>query len=150
MVCGRTQTGLDTATSCSELKSMTAPIDIVVVREAETWWIRYGSVELDYATQADALADAIALARAFGKEGQYSSVRTGVMTSVYGPDGFIRAIPTAMLSRRANSPEPKELTNESAPKKTPARQSSPPKALDERSRTSRIATAFDVIRNRPA
>jgi hypothetical protein len=73
---------------------MAAPIDIAVVREAETWKIRYGSAVLDCATQGEALADAIALAHAFGKDGQFSTVRAGVMTSVYGPDGFIRAVPT--------------------------------------------------------
>jgi hypothetical protein len=73
---------------------MTVPVDIAVAREAETWKIRYGAVELECATQAEALAEAIALARAFGKEGGFSTVRTGVMTSVYGPDGFIRAVPS--------------------------------------------------------
>ena len=119
---------------------MTVPVDIAVAREAETWKIRYGAVELECATQAEALAEAIALARAFGKEGGFSTVRTGVMTSVYGPDGFIRALPTVKLPKPAPSAATKEAF---------ARQAVP-KPLDERSRTSRIATAFEVIRNRPA
>jgi hypothetical protein len=128
---------------------MTTPIDIVVVREAETWWIRYGSVELDYAVQAEALADAIAIAHAFGKEGQFTSVRSGVMTSVYGPDGFIRAVPTAKRSSPAPSTEPRKAPGDVKPKKslTPRTTS---RTMDERSRTSRIASAFEVIRSGPA
>jgi hypothetical protein len=124
---------------------MTSPIEIIVVREAKSWKIRYGSVELDYATQEEALGDAIAIARAFGKAGEFSTVRTGVMTSVYGPDGFIRAVSNASLTP-ANSMEPKELTPDNAPKKTLARQA-PPKVSDETTRASRIALAFEVIRN---
>jgi hypothetical protein len=36
---------------------MIAPIDIVAVRQAETWWIRYGSVSLTIKTQAEGLAE---------------------------------------------------------------------------------------------
>jgi hypothetical protein len=86
---------------------MTAPIDIAVVQEAPTWKIRYGSVELNYATQAEALADAIAIAHAFGKAGEFSTVRTGVMTSVYGPEGFIRAVPT--LKQAVPAPQAKPI-----------------------------------------
>jgi hypothetical protein len=127
---------------------MTAPIDIAVVRESKAWKIRYGSVELDYATQAEALADAIAIARAFSKAGEFSTVRSGVMTSVYGPDGFIRAIPSAKVTTPSPSTEPREVGAQSPPK-TLARQTTP-KALDERSRLSQIASAFEVIRNGPA
>jgi hypothetical protein len=128
---------------------MTAPIDIVVVRNAKTWWIRYGAVELDYATQAEALADAIAIARAFSKAGEFSTVRTGVMTSVYGPDGFIRAVPRAKLPPPTASTRPKEVGAGSAPKETPV-SSRAPKVPDERERVSRIASAFEITRGGPA
>jgi len=128
---------------------MTTPIEIAVVREAKSWKIRYGSVELDYASQAEALADAIAIARAFGKAGEFSTVRTGVMTSVYGPDGFIRAVPSAKLSTPSTSIDVKEIRVDNAPKKTLARQTTP-KVSEERERVSRIASAFEVIRSGPA
>jgi hypothetical protein len=98
---------------------MTNPIEITVVCEANTWKIRYGSVELDYSTQAEALADAIAIARAFSKAGEFSTVRFGVMTSVYGPDGFIRAVPSAKLPPPTASPRPREVSAGGAPKKPP-------------------------------
>jgi hypothetical protein len=126
---------------------MSAPIDIVVAREAETWKIRYGSVELDCVTQADALAEAIALAHAFGKAGDFSTVRTGVMTNVYGPQGFIRAIPTAKWSPTILS-KPKGL-NHAMASATFGGQVATPEALDERSRTSRIAAAFELSRKGP-
>jgi hypothetical protein len=125
---------------------MTTPVEITVVREANTWKIRYGAVELDYETQAEALADAIAIARAFGKAGEFSTVRTGVMTSVYGPEGFIRAVPSGKLSSPAPSTEPKEVPGHGEPK-NPFTRRTTPKPMDESSRTSRIASAFDVIRN---
>jgi hypothetical protein len=128
---------------------MTTPIEITVVCEANTWKIRYGSVELDYSTQAEALADAIAIARAFGKAGEFSAVRSGVMTTVYGPDGFIRAVPSAKLPPPTASTRSKEVGAGSAPKKTPASLRAS-KVPDERERVSRIASAFDITRGGPA
>jgi hypothetical protein len=121
---------------------MTVPVDIAVAREAETWKIRYGAVELECATQAEALAEAIALARAFGEEGGFSTVRTGVMTSVYGPDGFIRAVPS--LKR----PEPNALIETKEPSRGSVQ--SPPTRLEERGRVQRIASAFEVTQKGPA
>lgn len=124
---------------------MTAPIEITVVREGKTWKIRYGAVEVDHTTQADAVADAIALAHALGKDGLFSSVRMGVMTSVYGPDGFIRAVPSAKLPPQATSTRQKEVSAGSAPTKTPVA-STTPRAPDGRERVSRIASAFETTR----
>ena len=124
---------------------MTTPIEITVVREAKSWKIRYGAVELDYATQAEALADAIALAHAFGREGQFSTVRSGVMTSVYGPNGFIRAVPSARQAKSESASDPRELARESAPRKMIAPR--PPKTLDEKGRVLSIASTFEVARN---
>jgi len=128
---------------------MTAPIEITVVREAKSWKIRYGSVALDYATQAEALADAIAIARAYGKAGDFSTVRTGVMTSVYGPDGFIRAVATLKQAAPAPQAEPSQASRPSLPDKT-FRPAMPPRRRDERGRISQIASAFEVSRKNPA
>ena len=125
---------------------MTVPIDIAVAREAETWKIRYGSVELDCATQAEALAEAIALAHAFGKEGGFSTVRTGVMTSVYGPNGFIRAVASLRLER---NPLIETVSRGSVTEKMAA-QHTTQKRLDERGRVQRIASAFEVNKKGPA
>jgi hypothetical protein len=126
---------------------MTVPVDIAVAREAETWKIRYGAVELECATQVEALAEAIALAHAFGKEGEFSIVRAGVMTSTYGPDGFIRAVPSPKRPEpKPNSPmETKEPSRGSVTERIFPQQS-PPTRLEERGRVQRIASAFEVTR----
>jgi hypothetical protein len=112
-------------------------------REAETWNIRYGAVELECAAQAEALAEAIALARAFGKEGGFSTVRTGVMTSVYGSDGFIRAVPSLKRPDANSLIETKGPVHGSVTETPPARS-------EERGRVQRIASAFEVTRKGPA
>ena len=126
---------------------MIASVDIAVVRDAATWKIKYGAVVLDYATQAEALGEAIALAHAFGREGQFSTVRSGVMTSVYGPNGFIRAVPTPKRSEPA-APliEPKERRSRENPPEKLFAPHTAPKSFDEKGRVQRIASAFEVKR----
>jgi hypothetical protein len=128
---------------------MTVPVDIAVAREAETWKIRYGAVELECASQAEALAEAIALARAFGKEGGFSTVRTGVMTSVYGPDGFIRAVPSLKRPEPRSLIETKDPSHGSVTERIFPQQAIPTRS-EGRGRVQRIASAFEVTRKGPA
>lgn len=69
------------------------PIEIRVLREAGAWKIKYDDVLLEYETHERALAASIELARTLGREGQYSAVVMGMITSFYGPAGFIQTAP---------------------------------------------------------
>jgi hypothetical protein len=69
------------------------PVQIRVLREDGMWRIRYDDVVLDYESHDRALAASIELARTFGREGRFSAVVMGMITSHYGPGGFIQTIP---------------------------------------------------------
>jgi len=69
------------------------PIQIRVLREAGTWTVAYDDVVLEYETHDSALAASIELARTFGREGHFSAVVMGMITSLYGPTGFIKTVP---------------------------------------------------------
>jgi hypothetical protein len=74
------------------------PIQIRVLREAGAWKVKYEDVVLDYESHDRALAAGIALARTFGREGRSSAVVMGMITTLYGPDGFIQTVPNRKKS----------------------------------------------------
>ena len=141
------------------------PIPIWVLQESQDWKIKYDDVVLDYETQKEAIAAAFGLARALSKEGQSSHVITGMLTSLYGPAGFIRTIPTrkrsAVKSRVISGfdslsvlifPTPPlvpALTPSKSLRRTPvsennaARSTDVKPKLEERGRLLRIAAAFE-------
>ena len=135
--------------------AMTAPLDISVVRVADTWRVRYGSVELDYPSHAEAIVDAIALARDFGSDGRCCNVRMGVMTSCYGPSGFIRAFPSkSRKPERANGalttpvlPEPEEAAPVALSQELPRRENPDLTKVEKGGRVQRIASAFEMNRH---
>ncbi len=143
-----------------------APIPIWVLQESQDWKIKYEGVVLDYETQKEAIAAAFGLACALSKEGQSSHVITGMLTSLYGPAGFIRTIPTRRrstvksreigeldsLSVSIFPPPPlvPALTPSKSLRRTPASESNAPrsndvrpKPVEERGRLLRIAAAFE-------
>ena len=138
---------------------MTEPVDIIVVREVDTWKVRYGSVELVYFSHAEAIGDAIALARDFGNDGRFSTVRMGVMTSCYGPSGFIRAFPNKKLGSVTLTPtgdlttpvleplaERGETIQLKPSGKVPREEETTRPNVDKGGRVLRIASAFEISR----
>ena len=74
------------------------PIQIRVLREAGVWRIRYEAVVLDYESHDRALAASIELAHTLGREGHSSAVVMGMITTLYGPGGFIQTMPNRKKS----------------------------------------------------
>src|SRR5690349_19202021 len=74
------------------------PVQIRVLREAGVWRVRYEDVVLDYESHDRALAASVALARTLGREGRSSAVVMGMITTLYGPDGFIQTVPNRKKS----------------------------------------------------
>lgn len=139
------------------------PIQIRVLREAGMWRVRYGDVMLEYESHSRALAASIELAQTLGREGQFSAVVMGMITSLYGPSGFIQTVPnrrksdqrTYPLDEMPSSPhldvllevEGSPLVPETPPGivKQPAEERRR-KAVDEKPpRLLQIATAFDAV-----
>jgi hypothetical protein len=70
------------------------PIRISVLCEVGTWLTRHGDVVRYYDSEAAAITAAIRRAQDFGRQGHFAAVVMRTLTSVYGPTGLIRTLPT--------------------------------------------------------
>jgi hypothetical protein len=70
------------------------PIRISVLCEVGTWLTRHGEVVRYYDSEAAAITAAIRRAQDFGRQGHFAAVVMRTLTSVYGPTGLIRTLPT--------------------------------------------------------
>ncbi len=70
------------------------PIRISVLCEVGTWLTRHGDVVRYYDNEAAAITAAIRRAQDFGRQGHFAAVVMRTLTSVYGPTGLIRTLPT--------------------------------------------------------
>jgi hypothetical protein len=70
------------------------PIRISVLCEVGTWLTRHGDVVRYYDSEAAAITAAIRRAQDFGRQGLFAAVVMRTLTSVYGPTGLIRTLPT--------------------------------------------------------
>jgi hypothetical protein len=106
------------------------PIRISVLRQFGTWQTRCGEAVGTYETESDAVAAAITQARELGREGRFAYVVMRALTSVYGPTGLIRTLPTR--GRPAPRQEEREPEKPSASVEPPVAPTveSPPKDGD--------------------
>ena len=74
------------------------PIQIRVLREAGMWRVQFQGVVLEYESHDRALAASIELAHTLGCEGQRVAVVMRMITSFYGPAGFIQTVPNRKKS----------------------------------------------------
>jgi hypothetical protein len=69
-------------------------IRISVAREFGTWQTRFGEVVRDFDSEGAAVVAAISQAQDLGRQGRFAAVVMRTLTSVYGPTGLIRTLPT--------------------------------------------------------
>lgn len=120
-----------------------ASVDLVrisVAREFGTWQTRYGDVVDDHESEGAAVAAAIKRAQDFGRQGRFAAVVMRTLTSVYGPTGLIRTLPTRgrpnLQPQEGTAAEDIQVLAEPAPSVAPIVLESPA-VLDEERRRNR-------------
>jgi hypothetical protein len=79
------------------------PLQIRVLRHGDVWRVQYGDVRSDFATRNAAMASAIDRARRHASDGRLVAVVMDVLTSLYGPAGYIRSVGTRRLGPKLDS-----------------------------------------------
>jgi hypothetical protein len=85
------------------------PVRISVACEFGDWQTKCDGIISIYDSEAAAIAGAIDRAHVLGREGRFAFVVMRTLTSVYGPTGLIRTLPTR---GRPNAQQPESLLPE--------------------------------------
>lgn len=128
-----------------------ASVDLVrisVAREFGTWQTRCGDVVDDHESEGAAVAAAIKSAQDFGRQGRFAAVVMRTLTSVYGPTGLIRTLPTRGRPipqlQEAPAAEEIQLLAEPAPSMAPVVLESPAVLDEERRRNQASQTGGEI------
>ena len=105
------------------------PVRISVACEFGDWQTKCDGIVSTYDSEAAAIAGAIDRAHVLGREGHFAFVVMRTLTSVYGPTGLIRTLPTR---GRPNAPQPESFVPEQIPALAEPAPATAPVALEAR------------------